>query len=121
MESLVFERQEAYYRALQESTQQSDSAPFIVFMLSALYDVLVSAAPQVTPQVLELLRVVKLVASRAELQAGLGLRDRKSFLERYLRPALTLGLLEMSVPNKPNSRLQKYLLTDRGRQVLQRV
>jgi Fic family protein len=125
VESLVFERQEAYYRALQESTQQSDSAPFIVFMLSALYDALVSAAPQVTPQVtpqvLELLRVVKLVASRAELQAELGLRDRKSFLERYLRPALTLGLLEMSVPNKPNSRLQKYRLTDRGRQVLQRV
>jgi Fic family protein len=125
VESLVFERQVAYYRGLQESTQQSDSAPFIVFMLSALYDALVSAAPQVTPQVtpqvLELLRVVKLVASRAELQAELGLRDRKSFLERYLRPALTLGLLEMSVPNKPNSRLQKYLLTDRGRQVLQRV
>jgi len=125
VESLVFERQEAYYRGLQESTQQSDSAPFIVFMLSALYDVLVSTAPQVTPQVtpqvLELLRVVKLVASRAELQAELGLRDRKSFLERYLRPALTLGLLEMSVPNKPNSRLQKYRLTDRGRQVLQRV
>ena len=123
VESLVFERQEAYYRALQESTLESDSGPFIVFMLAALHDALVSVTPQVappvTPQVLELLRVVKSDASRAELQAVLGLRDRKSFFERYLRPALALGLLEMSIPDKPNSRLQKYRLTDKGRQVKQ--
>lgn len=122
VESLVFERQEAYYLALQESTQQSDSAPFIIFMLNALYDALVSVAPQVTPQVtpqvLELLRAVTSEASRAELQERLGLRDRKSFSERYLRPALALGLLEMSIPEKPNSRLQKYRLTERARQVI---
>jgi Fic family protein len=123
VESLVFERQEAYYRALQESTLESDSGPFIVFMLAALHDALVSVTPQVappvTPQVLELLRVVKSDASRAELQAVLGLRDRKSFFERYLRPALALGLMEMSIPDKPNSRLQKYRLTDKSRQVKQ--
>ena len=121
VESLVFERQEAYYRALQESTQKSDSAPFILFMLNALYDALVSAAPQVapqvTPQVLELLKAVTSDASRVELQEILRLRDRKSFFERYLRPALALGLLEMSIPDKPNSRLQKYRLTDKGHQV----
>jgi Fic family protein len=120
VESLVFERQEAYYRALQESTRHSDSAPFIHFMLIALHDALVSAvpqvAPQVTPQVLELLQLVKTDSSRAELQALMGLRDRKSFFERYLRPALSLGLLEMSIPEKPNSRLQKYRLTGKGRQ-----
>jgi Fic family protein len=121
VESLIFERQDAYYRALQESTRRADSGPFIAFMLGALHDVLVSVtpqvAPQVTPQVLELLRVVKSEASRAELQEVLGLRDRKSFFERYLRPALGLGLMEMSIPDKPNSRLQKYRLTERGRRV----
>jgi Fic family protein len=121
VESLVFERQDAYYRALKESTLQSDSAPFIIFMLNSLYDALVSVppqvAPQVTPQVLELLRKITSEASRAELQTLLRLRDRKSFFERYLRPALSFGLLEMSIPNKPNSRLQKYRLTDKGRQV----
>jgi hypothetical protein len=89
-------------------------------MLIALHDALVSAAPQVapqvTPQVLELLQLVKTDSSRAELQALLGLRDRKSFFERYLRPAFSLGLLEMSIPEKPNSRLQKYRLTGKGRQ-----
>jgi hypothetical protein len=76
-----------------------------------------SAAPQVTPQVLELLKAVKSDASRVELQEILRLRDRKSFFERYLRPSLALGLLEMSIPDKPNSRLQKYRLTEKGHQV----
>jgi hypothetical protein len=53
--------------------------------------------------------------SRKALQATLGLLDRKSFRERYLKPALTDGLIQMTIPDKPNSRLQKYRLTDKGR------
>lgn len=41
--------------------------------------------------------------------------DRKSFRERYLGPALADGLIEMTIPDKPNSRLQEYRLTDEGR------
>ena len=121
VESLIFERQDAYYQAIQDSTKRSDSAPFIIFMLNAIRDALSVVAPQVTPQVtpqvLELLRVVRGDITRAELQRMLGLRDRKSFFERYLKPALDFGLLEMTIPDKPNSRLQKYCLADKGRKV----
>ena len=48
--------------------------------------------------------------SREALQSKLGLHDRKSFRERYLRPALADGLIEMTIPAKPNSRLQKLSL-----------
>ncbi|WP_336619060.1 Fic family protein [Pseudomonas sp. PS02302] len=43
--------------------------------------------------------------------------DRKSFRERYLRPALDAGLIAMTRPDKPNSRLQCYYLTGFGKQV----
>lgn len=52
--------------------------------------------------------------SRDDLQSALGLRDRKSFSERYLKPALNAGLIETAIPDKPNSRLQKYRLTLKG-------
>ncbi len=51
-------------------------------------------------------------ASCSELVAALGLSDRKSFRERYLLPALEGGLIEMTIPEKPNSRLQKHRLVE---------
>jgi len=72
------------------------------------------ATPQVVPQVGELLASMRGEMSREALQSALGLRDRKSFRERYLNPALADGLIEMTVPGKPNSRLQKYRLSGRA-------
>lgn len=122
VESLIFEHQAEYYQALQESTHQTDSAPFIAFMLRMILDTVTTFAPQVTPQVTpqvsELLATIQDKMGRETLQAALGLSDRKSFRERYLKPALIDGLIEMTIPDKPNSRLQKYRLTVKGRQWL---
>jgi Fic family protein len=122
VESLIFEHQAEYYQALQESTQQTDSAPFIAFMLRMILDAVTTSAPQVVPQVApqvgELLAVIQGEMSRETLQSDLGLLDRKSFRLRYLKPALADGLIEMTIPDKPNSRLQKYRLTDKARQWL---
>ena len=52
---------------------------------------------------------------RTELQAAMGLSDRKHFRTEYLDPALRAGLIERTIPDKPKSRLQKYRLTERGR------
>jgi Filamentation induced by cAMP protein Fic-like, C-terminal domain len=42
------------------------------------------------------------------------LKDRAYVREHYIDPAIALGLIEMTIPDKPNSRLQKYRLTDKG-------
>ena len=119
VENLIFEHQAEYYAALQQSTAQTDSAPFIAFMLRMILDAISTAspqaAPQVTPQVGGLLRAVHGEMSRDDLQTALGLSDRKSFRERYLKPALDAGLIEMTLSDKPTSSLQRYRLTDRGR------
>lgn len=119
VESLVFEHQAEYYHAIQESTQKTDSAPFIAFMLRMIQDSVTTSAPQVTPQVTpqvgKLLAAIEGEMGREALQSVLGLSDRKSFRERYLKPALADGLIEMTMPGRPSSRLQKYRLTDMGR------
>jgi len=118
VESLVHAHQADYYQALQRSSDQTDSAPFIEFMLRMILDALSSAAPQVepqvTPQVRRLLEAMRGEMGRDQLQDALDLRDRKSFRQRYLKPALAEKLIEMTIPGKPNSRLQKYRLTDKG-------
>lgn len=50
-----------------------------------------------------------------QIQKALGLKHRPTFRENYLRPAIASGMIEMTIPDKPNSRLQKYRLTAKGR------
>jgi hypothetical protein len=53
--------------------------------------------------------------SRTEIQDKLKLKDKKNFNENYLRPALVWDLIEMTIPVKPRSSLQKYRLTLKGK------
>jgi hypothetical protein len=46
--------------------------------------------------------------------ARLKLAHRPTFRANYLDPALAAGLIERTIPGKPNSRLQKYRLTAKG-------
>ena len=70
--------------------------------------------PQVTGQVQRLLSVMVADHSRSELQALLGLKHRDSFIATYLQPALAGGWIEMTIPEKPRSSLQRYRLTPAG-------
>ena len=49
---------------------------------------------------------------------AVGLKDRKHFADVYLQPSLEKGLLEMTIPDKPQSSKQNYRLTERGRALL---
>ena len=75
----------------------------------------VVGGPPRNPQVENLLENLTGEMSRAQLQHAVGLKDSKSFRERYIAPALAAGLVEMTLPDKPNSPLQKYRLTEKGR------
>lgn len=36
------------------------------------------------------------------------------FRKTYIKPAIKEGFIEMTIPDKPNSRFQKYRLTSKG-------
>jgi len=125
VESLIFEHQAEYYQAIQESTRQTDSAPFIAFMLRMILDTVSTSTPEVTTEVtkevtpeVRLLSILTSEMTRQQLKEALGLKDDEHFRKAYLLPALEAGLIEMTIPDKPRSSKQKYRLTDKGRQVM---
>ena len=52
--------------------------------------------------------------SFGEMLAFMGLTDRTKFRRKYIRPLLEAGILEQTIPEKPNSQNQKYRLTAKG-------
>ncbi|PTQ94454.1 hypothetical protein C8R30_11642 [Nitrosomonas nitrosa] len=117
VESLIFEHQAQYYQALQESTRQTDSAPFIAFMLRMILDTVNTSTPEVTQEVTPEVRLLSVLASEMtwqQLKEALGLKDDEHFRKAYLLPALDAGLIEMTIPNKPRSSKQKYRLTGKA-------
>lgn len=53
--------------------------------------------------------------SKRELLEAAGLASAYLNYKRHLLPLLEQDLIERTIPEKPNSRLQKYRLTDKGR------
>ena len=116
IETLVRERQDAYYDALGKADRVADATPFVEFLLSVIYDTLHEISVNQRGE-LDLSVPVKLLLekldgdtlSAAQIMERLGLKNRASFRKLYLVPALEQGLIKMEIPDKPNSSKQRYL------------
>ena len=126
VESLIYQNQKAYYDALQASTDQTDSAPFIEFVLQMIFDAIQSASTtdqatvhdtdQATVQDGDhVQRLISVMEQReyslTELMSLLGLSHRQTFQQNYLNPAIEAGLIERTIPDKPKSPKQRYRLS----------
>ena len=82
--------------------------------------------PTSTPQVIDNITtdnpyIIKLIhvtgnkeMSAKEIMDGIGLKDRKNFLNLYLYPAINEGYVHLLYPQSPRHPRQKYLLTIKG-------
>ena len=68
-------------------------------------------------KVVRLLQAISGTMTRQDLQSSLGLKNDDYFRKAYLLPALRAGLIEMTIPDKPRSKHQRYRLTPKGRKV----
>ena len=124
VESLIHVKQEDYYEAIRRSSAQGESTPFIAFMLGILLEALRidQGDDQVSDQVARLLAALrKGPKTAAELMAETGLSHRPTFRNNYIRPAMSAGLVEMTRPESPTAKNQKYRLTARGKKTYEEV
>jgi Fic family protein len=115
VETMIYNRQQEYYASLGASNDTGDCTEFIRFILQAIWDTLEAYAvsdqdsDHVSDQVKRLLDVLgSKTLSALELMELLELKHRPSFRKNYLHPALEAGLIEMTLPQTPNTRGQKY-------------
>ena len=77
--------------------------------------------PTCNRQVRRLICSINKELTRAEIMDLIKLKDRVTFLEKYLKPALLDGLIELTQPNSPRSPTQKYRLTVKGKAVAKKL
>ena len=87
-------------------------------MLSQIHRILEDVSVQVKEDNEDLSEYVKKLLEVVEydtpytckaLMEKLGLKSREGFRRNYLHPAMDMGLVRMTIPDKPNSRNQRYV------------
>lgn len=118
IESQIEKFQDDYYKAIADCHKAGNSDAFIEFMLKQIDDILeeISGQPAeegepLTEYVKKMLAVMEFgvpYTSRA-IMDKLGLKSKETFRKNYLGPAMALKMVEMTIPDKPRNRNQRYI------------
>ncbi len=118
LESQIEKFQEDYYQAISACHRNGNSTVFVEFMLERIDEILDEVNAQVrksnamnSEYVKRLLDVMEfdIPYSAKTLMDLLGLKSRETFRKHYMDPALKQGIVERTIPEKPNSKNQKYI------------
>lgn len=118
IESQIEKFQEGYYQAISSCHAKGESTDFIEFMLQQIDFILEEIILQIrrsedsiSKYVKKLLDVMdfEVPYTAVELMNFLGIKSRETLRKHYLDPALNLGLIERTIPDKPNSKNQRYV------------
>ena len=118
LESQIEKYQAEYYDAIAQCHVNGNSDNFIEFMLEMIWQILDEVIAQIRKSDSETSEYVKRIldvmeydipyTSNAIMQA-LGLRSKETLRKNYINPAIELGVIRMTLPDKPNSKNQRYV------------
>lgn len=118
LESQIEKFQDGYYQAIAQCHGEGTSDPFIEFMLKQIDLILDAVAAQISEEDARITEYVKKLLAVMEpgipytatsLMERLALHSRETFRKNYLNPAMELGMVSMTIPDKPQSRNQRYV------------
>lgn len=118
LESQIEKFQDGYYQAIATCHTDGASTVFIEFMLAQICAVLDdllntagSSADNFSEYVKKLLSVMEYDTpyTANTILDLLGLKSKETLRKHYLDPAMENGLIRMTLPDKPNSRNQRYI------------
>ena len=118
IETRIQKYQSEYYDKIAECHKNGNSDRFVEFMLrlidETLDEVIVNVSREtknISDQVNRLLDVMEpdIPLSANEIMNRLGIKSKETLRARYLNPAIENGLIKMTLPDKPNSKNQRYV------------
>lgn len=118
LESQIEKFQEEYYNVIAQCHINGNSNLFIKFILEQIDKILDELLIQIDRSGVEISEYVKKMLdvmeydipySTISIMKALGLKSRETFRKNYMNPAIQLGLVYMTIPDKPNSKNQKYI------------
>ena len=118
IESQIEKFQEEYYETISQCHVAGESTMFIEFMLEQIDKILNDISSQISDKneylpeaVQKLLGVMEydVPYTSNDLMEKLELKSKEGFRRNYLHPAIKMNLIQMTIPDKPRSRNQRYI------------
>lgn len=118
IESQIEKFQDDYYEAIARCHVEGESTTFIEFMLMQIDKILDEVSGQISESGEQMTEYLKRMLDVMEydvpytataIMGMLGLRSKETFRKNYMNPALELNLVRMTIPDKPNSKNQRYV------------
>jgi hypothetical protein len=73
---------------------------------------------QVIDRIILTLEYCRVPKTKGEILENLKLSNRSTNFKVNVFPAIDKGLLEMTIPDKPKSKHQKYITTEKGKEII---
>ena len=118
LESQIEKYQTEYYDAIAKCHLNGNSNVFIEFMLKMISETLDEVILQISKSNADTSEYVKRMLDVMEYDVPytansilelLGLKSKETLRKNYIDPALELGVVKMTLPDKPNSKNQRYV------------